>query len=1457
MVAKRRRVAVVAAQPLWLVGVMTMVGAVLVAAIIAGTTGMAWVYRNRAQLEHIETGQGGGYTFSCDYSTPCTRYEVGWTLYCNVTLSFYTCAACTTSVTHLCWQYAGSLSAPATIIQDDCPTDVACAASTNRWLLHCTESSEPGNIYLCVTPDWVLFSNTQGATGATGATGTTGATGATGSVGSTGATGATGSTGATGASGATGATAPAPNTTVASIHAIRTLTTTAFYVDLDGTYVTNNSTVYQLVSLQRNVSTIYYAAQTPNPLAAPVYSPLMGTALFQNLTLADGDTITHALYDATATLLSRASYQVSLFCLTEVGFPGVNLCWNGTDYCEYPMELDSFGGTLVYSLSDVASYMRSYASGYVLDQGPAGGCWYAFAAAKRRRSAQRTAPAPVRAGIPRKYMIFTTTPTVATNVTQIPLQPNVQTTFKSHNVDIDWGGGVYEKQLAASVGTTLTHTYNDSTTRTIRLSGTAHVLCYSALAGANVGRLGTISQWGTVVTYQMNFYEELRLGSLTVTATDAPNPSLVDVRNLFGVSTGLVSLGQYASRVSIHSGWSLPNLVTGTSAFGGLNMSAAVFLPATLTDAASMYTRSIMPSAALTLSGLTLATSASMFASASLGNTVTMTGCTFGGPSNMFDGCTFSSSVAPVSTVLSGSATSMFANTVFLGDCDMSGLDVTAVTSATTMFSAMVVTGNHTSPGAFTTATTANSMYQSAHASVAYPTSPMWNMRALSLPAATTVASAFALATTDTGFSNMPVLSLASATTCTSAFSSTKLQFGELFAPAWPSMKCTTATSMFVNAKFTLGADYSGMNVTQVVTATGMFSGGTYQSSTPSIFPGPFTSATEATSLASSSVFSSVTPNMSLIYLPVATGVGAAFSNVNRLPNLATLGLQAAVTCSTLAYGSTFTEFFAPQWPDMKCSSTMANAFVSTFNMGADFSNMNVSRIVNCNGMFCDIFALSSRVVSGPFTTPGSFDSCTTTGVFFGDLGCSGSCVTPFNATALSFPKTLSTSAMWRFSNVPWTNMPNLDLSSATTCTDMFNDHLNLQTFTFGERFAPIWPNMKCTDASYMFTRTSFTQGADLSGMNVSRVVTAVGMFQLGTHGGASASVLPGPFTSATNVGSLLSGTSFTTAPDMTRISIPLATTAASMFQSCSKVTPMLNLQPQAIVTATSMFSLATFGANMSDSSLAWTFPALQTATTMFSGTNFASFNFYTHTWGMGNVQTLLNFANGATNVPSTIDISTWQMQQLTVFSGAFYGINSPSLVLDFSLWQTPRLITMSSAFANLPNVQVSGVNALDVHRVTAMDSVFTLTPMTASIVLNTWNTSAVTIMTSAFHSSIGTAVDVSTWSVAAAVSAASMFQSTNMDPDMTSWTWSSAVTLTNLIEQCYLSTPNQYSKVLNALASTTSLTGVTLGGPRNNTHTPTVNLPTRVLQGYDGTGAAARATLVTRSWTLNDAGER
>lgn len=804
---------------------------------------------------------------------------------------------------------------------------------------------------------------------------------------------------------------------VPKVNSFAVLSATSFSIDISGS-TKGSGTVYQAVSVSRGGVTVY--GQSP----ALSFSTSRTSVTFTSAYLSPQDVIYHTYYDGaditTATVITSAAAVYQGVCLTT---PSA-LCWTGSDYCTYPFDLGGVGGTTASTYANVASYVAAnVGASYIIN--PASGCWSSPTLVPGTSATPLT---DIHVAFASTYMIFTS----GTNtglVTSIPFQPYVQTTYQAHAVDIDWGDGTVQRNLVSSVGVTRTHTYATNATHTIRIAGTAHCLCYTALTGGDLGRLVDIQQWGNVVTYQMNFYDELRLGSVVVSATDGPNPSLVNIDRLFAVSLPFYTLAPYATRVTTFAGWSLPNVVTANDAFAGLNMTTGAFLPATLTSANNMYFRAILPSG-LVLNGNTLTSSTSMFYSASLTGTLNITGVTFSASTSMFQGSTITGALTITSTTFV-SPFALFA--------------ISPQSTYTTIVSTVTFTNSSISGD------------------------------------------------------------------CTKLCLSTKFQ---------------TLTPI----------SFDGLDFTGCTTAELLFTGANF----------------------------AATPIMDTLSLPNAVSVGSnagngAFAQVNKLGALPALDLRSATTCYSAFSYATFGARFAPNYPLMKCV-TATNMFKGTvFLLGADMSGMNVSQVVTATS-FCESIAVESD-----YTSPATFSSCTNAWGLYAGASCRTSPCTAFNMSLLSLPVATDVFGLLAMSGTTTlSTINNLDLSAAVTCTSMIR-------FTVLSRFVPVLPNMKCTTSTFMFSGMTFPLGADFSGMNVSRVVTAPGMLQQTNFQGTTATVLPGPFTSIIDFSSGLLSSAFTVTPDSSLLAAPSCVNCSALFWR-SKVDPDLSTWTVSAITNANNF---------------------------------------------------------------------------------------------------------------------------------------------------------------------------------------------------------------------------------------------------------------------------------------------
>lgn len=389
-------------------------------------------------------------------------------------------------------------------------------------------------------------------------------------------------------------------------------------------------------------------------------------------------------------------YEDLEICLTEVGFGDALLCWNGTDYCEYPVELGGFNGTIANSLAEVQQFI-----GNPYEVNVDTGCWDARVVVESKKRTTIRPAGLIRTGLPNAYMVLSSES--LGGAVSLPFGGYAQTEYAAHRVDIDWGDGTIETDLISAESIQLTHLYDETEanqTYTIRISGTAMSLCYSY--SDLPGQLRDVLQWGRVVTYQLNLYDELRLGSLAISATDAPNPSLVDIRNLFAIAGDtLTTAGEHSTRTGSFANWLLPNVALGANAFVGVDLTSAsgnLLTSAPLIVAQHMFEYSILPD------GLALAD------------------VVIESPVYMFHAATFAGSVTFSSVVINTDATSMFRAATFSAAVSFDGLDLSAATVVDSLFHSATIAADTTMATLnFTSATSATHAFHSASRVVALP----------------------------------------------------------------------------------------------------------------------------------------------------------------------------------------------------------------------------------------------------------------------------------------------------------------------------------------------------------------------------------------------------------------------------------------------------------------------------------------------------------------------------------------------------------------------------------------------------------------------------------------------------------------------------------------------------------------------------------------------------------------
>lgn len=550
------------------------------------------------------TGSNSGSGFivaQCSVNTTvidrCEGSQLGFTRYCNNSMSIYTCGPCPSDASIECWNYVTMLASEAdSVLADTCDdspavsTSMPCTQFIQGWLLVCGSASTASTVnkmYLCQGTAWTFFTNFQGATGATGASGSTGATGATGATGTSGSTGATGATGSSGSSGASGATGSsgASGSTGATGATGATGSTGAkgtppalprinFYmlqgngvsIDIDLS-VGDPDVHYQAVSVQRGLVTTY-SAQTP-PMSLPAFTQYLTTVTITGpFTLQDGDIIRHQFFNGPdvglATLLGSYVVTFRQTCLQRIGFEPQLVCWNGSDYCTYPLQLGSISGPVAQNISDVQAYITSQPgmSNRFIDMNT--GCWIDLEptpGGKRKRGAPPI-PTTIRTGEPAKYMIFDINTDSNVRVELFFTSSEAPFASGTYNLQIDWGDASPLVDVSGThVGggaVDVLRTYGSPGVRRVRLAGRA--THFARLGQTN--RMTQLVQFGHLETTVMSLSNDTTTGStLSVLDPIGPPPTIQSLRNFSPRAGGGVR------RYFNSTLWNLPALTDIQNAF--------------------------------------------------------------------------------------------------------------------------------------------------------------------------------------------------------------------------------------------------------------------------------------------------------------------------------------------------------------------------------------------------------------------------------------------------------------------------------------------------------------------------------------------------------------------------------------------------------------------------------------------------------------------------------------------------------------------------------------------------------------------------------------------------------------------------------------------------------------------------------------------------------------------------
>ncbi|MBL4772614.1 MAG: BspA family leucine-rich repeat surface protein [Alcanivoracaceae bacterium] len=234
----------------------------------------------------------------------------------------------------------------------------------------------------------------------------------------------------------------------------------------------------------------------------------------------------------------------------------------------------------------------------------------------------------------------------------------------------------------------------------------------------------------------------------------------------------------------------------------------------------------------------------------------------------------------------------------------------------------------------------------------------------------------------------------------------------------------------------------------------------------------------------------------------------------------------------------------------------------------------------------------------------------------------------------------------------------------------------------------------------------------------------------------------------------------------------------------------------------------------------------------MFSGaTNIPNLS----KWDTSSVTSMKGMFSGATNIPN---LSKWDTSSVTDMSFMFSSNNDK--ILEVPNWDTSKVITMESMFSFNTNSIVNSAN-WDTSSVTDMSRMF---EYSGNIEISTenWDTSSVRKMDNMFYEAQDITINTITWNLSSLISMRRILKnSTNVTVNVSQWQLPVISTLDDAFNNVHMPV-DQYDLFLSNLQEYSV---------NNN-----VQLDAKYSQFCSDSAENARSQLISRGWTINDAGK-
>jgi hypothetical protein len=341
-----------------------------------------------------------------------------------------------------------------------------------------------------------------------------------------------------------------------------------------------NIPIYQYVGLKKGKNILIDSNITPRSVL-PLFNYLLKNVKF-NSNIENGDVLIHAYYstpvinDAINPIASvHYVYYQSCFLNTN----GTNACWNGIDFCEYPIV--GANQVILYNFQDILKYGRENIDTNIRIN-PSNGCFYVTVnkdLLNEEYITKLTAPITINAPVvlvspftlsirtqirSRTLTLCTTSYTITDDFSYIAPKDDF------YDISVDYGDGTPLQNYTGIFGVNnpITHTYLISAPATVLLRIYGYLPAWNCLSMSEtvsyIPMTRDIVSWGNVSMSLVNFYPE---SNLRLISAGSPPLTIEGMCFFFPPQTTL-----NANLINNLNTWNVNNLLYGIKLFSEIRL---------------------------------------------------------------------------------------------------------------------------------------------------------------------------------------------------------------------------------------------------------------------------------------------------------------------------------------------------------------------------------------------------------------------------------------------------------------------------------------------------------------------------------------------------------------------------------------------------------------------------------------------------------------------------------------------------------------------------------------------------------------------------------------------------------------------------------------------------------------------------------------------------------------------